>query len=217
MRFFFALSASLRHSIAFGLFDRPLFLAMLASAVSGQWESILPLGIFLELFWLDSVPLGSVVPPLQMFSFWLLMPLTLHFSWKTPGPMLFPLFLAALCAYGGAGLERWLRLYRNTVRSRILLWINRDSRGESPARAIGYAILLRIGLLCFFYLIAYVAIGECTASLQARNLLPKMPHLTWPMMYTIAALGALLSLRTRQSYTTLFLALGSVLVYLACA
>ena len=46
------LSAAFRQSCCLGLLDRPLLLALLVGAVTGEWEHILPLGIVLELFWL---------------------------------------------------------------------------------------------------------------------------------------------------------------------
>ncbi len=203
MRFFFALSAALRHSCCLGLIDRPLCLAVLVSAVSGAWAQLIPLGIILELFWLDVVPLGSIVPPLNVFSFWLMVPLCLHFSWEQPAPMLVPLLLAVICAYGGAWLERWLRVYRNTLLGQVHRWATQTGQGCPPARAVVHSAWQRFFLQLFFFSVCYIMVLEFTLSLQARGMLLQLDALTWPVVYAVSALGALLSLRTRRAYALL--------------
>lgn len=176
---------------------------MLVSAFTGAWAQLVPLGIILELFWLDVVPLGSIVPPLNVFSFWLMVPLCLHFSWIQPAPMLFPLMLAVLCAYGGAWLERWLRVYRNTSLGQVHRWTAQTAQGCPPAQAVYQSVRQRFFLQLFFFFLCYITILEFTASLQARDLLLHLDALTWPIMYAVSALGALLALRTRRAYAML--------------
>lgn len=208
------LSAAFRQSCCLGLLDRPLLLALLVGAVTGEWEHILPLGIVLELFWLDVLPLGSIVPPLHGFAFWLMAPLCLHFQWKTPAPLLLPLLFAVLCAYGGAWLERWMRLYRNTVLGQVHHWAGHvPGVACPPGRAVFCAIRQRLLLQLFFFILSYVTVVEMTVSLQARQLLIQVDALTWPTVYAVAALGAVLSLRARQAYLTLGAVLAALALY----
>lgn len=198
----------MRHSFCIGLLDRPLFLALVFGYATGAWDVVLPAGIVLELLWLDVVPLGSVVPPLNFLSFWLFVPLCLHYRWTTPEALMLPLFLALLCAYLGSWLECRLRLWHNAGLEPVQRWLAGADVKQSPRRLTYAAIGQRFVMHMLVYSGLAVLYMHSVALLYAQNWLPVAAGLTWPVVYTVAAVGAVLSLRTQRAY----ILLGALLV-----
>lgn len=164
---------------------------------------VLPAGIVLELVWLDVVPLGSVVPPLNFLSFWLFVPLCLHYRWTTPEALILPLFLALGCAYAGSWLERRLRVCHDTGLEPVQRWLAVAGAGQSPCRLTYKAIGQRFIVHMLLYAGLALLYMQGVAWLYARNWLPVAVGLTWPMVYAVAAVGAVLSLRTQRAYILL--------------
>lgn len=98
LRFFFALAGAARSTCIVGLVDRPICLALFAGFFIGDWSLALPLGIIIELLWLDALELGSVVPPYGSLSFLLVFPLCRQFGLDQPG---MALLAAHTCNDGG--------------------------------------------------------------------------------------------------------------------
>ena len=61
-----------RFSHIIGLVERPLALSLVAAFATDLWDVALPLGITLELLWLDVVAMGSIIQPFGGMAFLLL-------------------------------------------------------------------------------------------------------------------------------------------------
>lgn len=169
---------------------------------TNDWLLALPLGVTLELLWLDVVPLGSVVPPQGVLSFLLLFPLARHYGWSAPGALLLPLLLAVLAAYAAAFAERSQRVLLNRIMPAVETYC-RTGHGCSP----GGALLLGAGLrACWqfaLYLLCFALLALVFEGLDSQRRGPLLLTINWPMMYVTAMLGAVLSLRIRKAYSVL--------------
>lgn len=191
-----------------GLVDRPLCLALIFGFFTSDWALALPLGIILELLWLDVLELGSIVPPMGSLSFLLLFPLGRHFGWDTPGPLVLPLVLVTAAAYAAALLERNVRIGQNVMVGRVHAYCAGASgllqQAElSPGQAVLIAVFVRALWQFLLYVVSFCLVLCLLFLMHERDLAPQLPVMTWPMLYAAALMGAVLSLRTRQAYAML--------------
>lgn len=186
-------------------------MALLVGFLTDDWLLALPLGITLELLWLDIVPLGNVVPPQGTLSYLLLFPLARLYGWSAPGPLLLPILLAVLAAYGAALLERSQRVFLNGLMPPVEQYCL-TGRGLSPGYALLLGALLRAGLQWVIYMTCFIALAIVFDGLDSHRRGPLLLIITWPMMYATAMLGGILSLRIRRAYAVLVvtLLLGAV-------
>ena len=174
--------------------------------LTGDWLLALPLGITLELLWLDVVPLGSVVPPQGVLSFLLMFPLARQYGWSAPGALLFPLLLAVFAAYAAAFAERSQRVLLNHVMPAVEDFC-RTGRGCPPSGALLLGIGLRACWQFILYLCCFVLLALVFEGLDSQRRGPLLRTINWPMMYVAAMMGAVLSLRVRRSYSVLLASL----------
>ena len=123
-----------RFSHIIGLVERPLALSLVAAFATDLWDVALPLGITLELLWLDVVAMGSIIQPFGGMAFLLLFPLSATLSWTQPGVLLLPLVLCILAAHLGAYCELKYRIQQNCLLDRVSRMLARESEtGEVMA------------------------------------------------------------------------------------
>lgn len=175
---------------------------MLMGCLTGDWLLALPLGITLELLWLDVVPLGSVVPPQGVLSFLLMFPLARLYGWSAPGALLLPLLLAVLAAYGAAFAERSQRVLLNRLMPAVENFC-RTGKGCPPGGALLAGISLRACWQFALYLACFILLAIIFDGLDSQRRGPILRTINWPMMYVAAMLGAILSLRVRRAYAIL--------------
>ncbi len=207
-RFFFVLSQVARLSINIGFLDRPLMAALLMGLATDTLGEALALGLVLELFWIDGLRLGTVVPPSATLSFLLLYPLCMLFGWQSPEQLPLPLLICILFAHVSAWQESWLRKRNASHDTAVEAWIEQPTSAPSAKALSPEAYIWRshwrvlwssallyglcFGLLYFFF-----------AFLVQKQAFPIIPHLTWNILYGVGLLGAVLALRTRRAYWAL--------------
>ena len=177
---------------------------MLGLAVD-QWEIGLPLGILFELFWLDVLPLGSVVPPYGTLSFLLLFPVALLYGWRQPDTLLLPIVFSMLCASGASRLEQYQRELLNGVSDRVQRWCT-GAGGMPPARAILCGVLIRAGAQYGLYMLCFLML-TALGPLLARTGAQWFPSARWAVFYAAALTGSVLGLRIRGTYVILLASL----------
>jgi len=202
-RFFFALVALTRFAVSISFLERPLVIAFVVSLFWGNWFLLLPPAIFYELFWLDIIPVGSIIPPSASFAFLLLLPLMHVFCLHTPELLALPLLATLCCAYALRHLEGRRRLRADAVAGRVECalashdpdidgLLGRCIRASLFAQAVQGMVLYG---LCYGVLL--MSLHACVA---IRGALPELPGVDWPVLLCAAALGGLLALRTRQAF-----------------
>lgn len=192
----FSLAWLLRGAVSLAFADRPLVIALCVGWWTGQWEYALPLGLALELFWLDVLPLGLVTPPVAAFSYLLVFSMQLLFPPSAAGQPIFPLFAGLACANLSAALERHQRCAANAAAARL-----QAGQGTSSPDAVVRTILLsRVLQQGALYLAAFVMLS-CLMRLYV--LLPASVQifltLPWTNLYGLGLLGAIAALRLRNA------------------
>ncbi len=199
-----------RFSCIVGLIERPLALSLLVSFVTGLWDVALPLGISLELMWLDVVAMGSIIQPFGGMAFLLLFPLSAALSWTQPGVLLLPLVLCMVAAHVGAFCELRYRIHQNHLLdccSRHLRALDEEratsgteTGRDTPECLISQCLWGRIVWHALLYLVCYALLCLIVSTLLFWDLYPVLPNLDWVFIYALATIGAVLSLRERRAY-----------------
>lgn len=128
-----------RFSHIIGLVERPLALSLVAAFATDLWDVALPLGITLELLWLDVVAMGSIIQPFGGMAFLLLFPLSATLSWTQPGVLLLPLVLCILAAHIGAYCELKYRIQQNCLLDRVSRMLAMESEASEVRDAMACA------------------------------------------------------------------------------
>lgn len=175
-----------------------MVIGLLAGYLTGQWAVAIPLGIVLELFWLDVIPLGPVLSPTGALSYLLTFSMSLLFELHAPGQLVLPLFFTMGSAYASIYLERQQRARANALVETMAACEGRLSPDAVVYASIGGRLVQQVGLylLCFYAL--YGILRMAVAALP--NGIPFVPGITWEALYGVGAVGALLALRTRRAY-----------------
>lgn len=191
-----------------------MVIGLCAGLVTGHSDIALPLGIIFELFWLDIIPLGAVIPPVASLNFFLVFCLALVFDWHNPAQFALPLLLTLPCAYLGARLEHWQYTHNDKALESLQHWMLFPSAGRSPEQAILRSLaqtgLLQAGLFLLLFSLVYLVmlsgVEEYFADIFSKA------QVSWKLLYGFAAIGAIVALRTRRAYAVLALCIGLLLI-----
>ena len=205
----FGLLCVLRFSLYLGIIERPISVAAIWGLCTGDWVLALPLGIFFELFWMDLLGAGTYIPPNANLPL-LLCLFTQHlFAPSSPGVPLMLIVLALPTAFMATHLEQWHRKNQIQVHDRFV----EDAKMEMPVNTwvIASSILkLWIMETALFAGLAIILFWLVKLTIALFGQMPSLLNLSWPTLWLVAALGGVLSLRTKRA----MLALGVTLVIL---
>lgn len=203
-----------RRACSIGLVERPLVIGLCAGLVTGHSDIALPLGIIFELFWLDVIPLGAVIPPVASLNFFMVFCLALVFDWHNPAQFVLPLLLTLPCAWLGAAVERWQYTRNDTALEPLQLWMQGENKGQSPAQIIARSLLQTACMQGMLFLLLFSA-----AYALLRGGLDDWfvtffttDQVTWTILYGFAAVGAIVALRTRRAYVMLVACMAVLLL-----
>lgn len=207
--------------------ERPLALSIMAGYITGFWEVALPLGITLELLWLDVVALGSIIQPFSAMAFLLLFPICAKLTWTQPGVLLLPLVLCMMAAHLGTLCELRYRISRNSLLDLVPQAVTQTASAENPltGRPVAtnpevvtpetlclYCLVGRAIWHALLYITCYGVICAIVALLLTEGIYPVLPSLDWPFVYAMATIGAVLSLRERRAYMVCGLSLTAIVL-----
>lgn len=198
-----------------GVLDRPLCLALIAGYATSDWFLALSLGLVFELFWLDGVELGSVVPPHGSLGFLLAFPLCRLFALEHAEQVLIPLFLSLAATYAAAYHEKRRRFRLDQLDVRLAAWCANPAHGSSPGRLVGVALGRMAACHAILYLLCFFVICGVLQVLGTRWDFSGMPHISWWMIFLAAFPGTFLSLRTRRAYYMLVGVVGAGFLWAA--
>lgn len=216
-----------RFSHIIGLVERPLALSLIAAFATDLWDIALPLGITLELLWLDIVAMGSIIQPFGGMAFLMLFPLCATLSWTQPGVLLLPLVLCMVAAHIGSWCELKYRIQQNCLLDQVAVYLRLSESATSPGtteRKLAQNLpehLVRqcfVGRVCWhalLYLVSYAILCLVVSTLIEWNLYPVLPNLQWVFIYALATIGAILSLRERRAYVLCGLGILIIVALLA--
>ena len=189
-------------------------MCLLAGWATGLWDLAIPLGITVELLWLDSVAMGNIIQPFSGLTFLLLFPICSQLTWTRPGVLLLPLVLCMMAGYLGAYAEMRYRIRCNRLLE-LVPGVQDENATVTPERLCLYGLAGRIAWHFLLYISCYAVICFVVSSLLFMGSYPVLTVLDWPLLFALATIGAVLSLRNRRAYA--LCGLGICLVLLASA
>lgn len=185
-----------------GFIERPLVIGFIWWLCTGQYSPALPLALFFELFWLDLFHIGGYIPPMGAFPYLLLLLLSSRFAWSTPAAFTFPLAMLLPLAYLLPYAESRQRDYQKNASSLLIRQARRNvPLGALPAQQITISIVQQLVIALSLFI---AATAVCYAVFSIEMLEEKtggiVLNVDWPVLYAIAAIGCLLSLRIKRAY-----------------
>lgn len=191
-----------RFALNLGFLDRPLIIGMVWAALTGQWETAVPVALFFELFYLDLFPIGTYIPPHGPFAVLTTLALMQIFHIDQPPLAALLIFLSMPAALLGRRLEQRHRQWQNIGYTRMLQSTRPgQERIVSLLRLVSNALVQSsvIQAAAFLLVMALLVplVDWLLLHLRTRVL---MTPLTWPHLWMLGTLGALLSLRVRRVY-----------------
>jgi len=154
--------------------------------------------LFFELFWLDIIPVGTFIPPLSLFSTLASLLLIHVLGVYHPAKIALVMFATVPFASLGAWVEAKQRSWQNREFNMLVI---STRRGHANAFAPGKFI--HKGIMHTFFLQAFF----CCVSLFflfgiLKTILPLVhpyPWISWPVLWLLASMGGVLSLRFRRA------------------
>lgn len=213
--FFFVLAVTARSFCSIGFLERPIALGFVWWLCTGNPLPALPLALFFELFWLDLFPIGSYIPPMPTLPYLLLLALSKALGWMDPVTLAFPLAATMPLAYAVPLLEYKQRdLQKHASTNLIRMAEELRPLNGYPARLVlrsffqqaGGGLLLFIGLYFVMYLLFSLEMTRRNAGFIPLDV-------DWSILYAIAAIGALLSLRIKRAYSVFALCMAGLLLF----
>lgn len=198
-----------------GFIERPLVIGFIWWLCTGQYSPALPLALFFELFWLDLFHIGGYIPPMGAFPYLLLLLLSSRFAWSTPAAFTFPLAMLLPLAYLFPYIESRQRDYQKNASSLLLRQARRNAPlGVLPAQQIATSIVQQFVIALSLFI---AAIAVCYTVFSLNMLEEKtggiVLNVDWPVLYAIAAIGSLLSLRIKRAYIVFSLCAVVIIVF----
>ncbi len=177
------------------------------------------LGLVLELFWIDGLRLGTIVPPSATLSFLLLFPLCFIFDWFSPSELPLPLLVCIVFAHVSAWLERWHRARNALHDAQLEHWVEAPTQEPYAALSPEHIILRShwrvLWSSALVYMFCFALVYVFFKYLVQEQLFPVFYGMSWSQLYGVGLLGAILALRTRRVYVVLSLALVGVVFWQA--
>ena len=185
---------------------------------TGDFSVCLGISLFFELVWLDLFPAGTIIHPQALAPTLASLAVVHHFGIDKPSVA--ALVMAAALPLGllFAQLERYHRQFENRAHSSLLVWARYPSRAADPVKLTRRSILVMAPLNIVVFALSLTLLTALTAVLlpPLTPVLGPIP-MTWPHLWVVASIGAVLSLRHRPAYAILLggvgLALASRLVH----
>jgi len=215
VEFFFGLFTQTRTSVNTGFLERPITVGLIAALLTGQWTQCVGVGIFFELLWLDLFPAGTYVPPQRILSTLLVCCVLSVLSLTWPSLVVIPILCALPTASLGTFLEKRLRLVQSENHSRLVDWAEQSPAVSFPAPMIWISLAKKIVVESGLFLVLAVLVTTFTATLQSVFPAAQPPwDVQWPHLWSMALIGAILSVRIRKAYHILLagVVLGTLVV-----
>ena len=181
---------------------------------AGSFSPALPVAIFYELFWLDLLAVGTYVPPNALFPLVAVLALAQNTGVSDPWPVTVLVLLSLPLAQLGSWVEKRHRLWQIGGYNRLL---GHYRAGRSLEFVSSWALAL--SLLQVFaanFVVFFAALWGCGlvfATLAPLLPVTKVPFFTWAPLWGLGAVGGILALRTKRSFTVFGFLLGAAALY----
>ena len=186
------------------MLDRPLAIGFFWGILTGDYTLSLGVSLFFELLWLDIFPAGTSIPPHALAPA-LVSLSAVHFLGVSQPAVAAVAMMAALpLGRVFSSIEGYHRQHENDAYTKFLQWAKKPQGASSPFSLIRRSILIMFPLNFIAFCLALSAMLVLLHLLlpSLNPFLERIP-LSWPHLWVIASMGAVLSLRHRPAYTLL--------------
>lgn len=162
------------------------------------------MSLFYELLWLDVFPAGTIIPPNALAA--VVACLAVMHLYNITSPALSAVVILACLPLGRlfSLLERYHRVFCNEGFNHLIFWVKRPDAYGGPAVLTRRSILVLfpVNMVAFTLVLAWLL---ALAHLTLPVLTPELSGLTltWPHLWALGSIGAVLSLRHRPAYALL--------------
>ncbi len=170
----------------------------------GNWNVVLGIAIFFELFWMDKIHAGTYIPPHKMFATCISILLAFHLDLHRAEQILPIIFLVIPLALLAVRLESWQRIFQNQSYDKLLSWSRSCIDEFHPTILIKKSLLQIVCMNSLFFFCSFLILGY--VYLYIKPFWPlTLKGFTWNHLWIFALIGAILSLRKIRLYQYLFL------------
>ncbi len=202
----------MRFAVNLGILERPLTQGLLWGAVTGDLHTTLGIAVFFELFWLDQIPAGTYIPPNSLLSTLLSFSLVQFFDLRDPGLIVYPLALSVPFALFGSKIEYFQRRWQDAGHSSLLRWQRRSGWNVSnrkPERLLYTSLVQQFVMNFTLFILGQLFLLGVLYFLMSPDVRKAIVlPISWPHLWFVAALGGMLALRTKRSYSILAAGVG---------
>ena len=187
----------LRTVCGFSLLRHPVVVGLILWLFAKAIPNALPAAVFFELFWLDLFFVGTYVPPFHLLSYLVFLPLAAYFDAHTPTECAALLLLCMPLALAGTKVENILRAMNSSGFHQLAASTD-SGKNIQPVltRVIKRAIVLQTFAWSITYVICLAAITLILHLwLAFAKSLPSINGASWGLLWSLAAVGGVLSLR----------------------
>lgn len=183
--------------------------------ITGDWSIALPVGVFLELFWLDLFPAGTYIPPNAILTLLLTCTVAAQQNLHTPAAIAFPLLLSLPAAFLGSHVEQLLRKRHDSSYNNALHWGRQPNREDTPLKRIVLRSLAVQFCAQFALFIALLLVLDITMALAGSFIAATMhdSRIGWSHLWFLAGVGGVLALRIRAAYVAYGVSATAALVF----
>ncbi|MCF8105426.1 MAG: hypothetical protein K9K64_08090 [Desulfohalobiaceae bacterium] len=167
------------------------------------------IGVFFELFWLDTFPAGTYIPPQQTFAAFFTILTADYLGLSQPGAI-FLLLLAVLPLTSLMHrLEVWFRTKEDSNYKRVIRQVQKEIPDYEPRGIVLGSVLKAAGMNMAVFALC---LGTTLAGLELIPLsgFAALPELTWFHLLSGGLAAGFLALRSKRVYGLLICAAAAV-------
>ena len=184
--------------------ERPLVIGLFWSIFFGDTTTSLYIAIFLELFWLDLIPVGTFLPPHLTAATFSALALTTFFGFDQPARIMVIMFASMPLAWLGMKVEEMLREREKDSYNQLLNWARNPQSPHMPTalvvRALGRTFLASwVAFYIAILILKFVISGIVSVYPGVLSAI----DITWAQLWIAATLGGLMALRLKRVYAIL--------------
>lgn len=214
-RFFFALFSLTRFAVNVAFIDRPIVVGLLWGLITGDPFTALGIAVFFELFVLDLFPAGTFFPPN------ILMPMIWVYSLVQAIPLAGVASISVLVLLSlpllwvGGWVEHKHRLWQDRGYTELLAACQNEADMGRVAEKAVYRSLVQLAVANALVFLAAGSIWYLVYAVLANSMghIPVLHILSWDFLCAVAALGAILAIRTKPGYAVFGVLVAGITAY----
>lgn len=167
--------------------------------MTSNWQEPVLIAVFFELFWLDTFPAGTYIPPQQTFATFFTIMTADYLGLSQPADIFLLLLLALPLTSLMHQLEIWFRKRENKNYKKAIRQVQKGSLAYEPEGIVLGSVLKTAGVNSLAFALC---LGSTLVVLELIPLsrFPALPELTWFHLLSGGLTAGFLALRSKRIY-----------------